>query len=141
MKKIKALLITLFIVVIIVVCAFAYETVNPGFFIAAKDTVVSLMPWHKDRDTASYSTGATLPYGTVGVTQAQFNQIEKGMTYAEVKEICGGDGVVLMEVGEKGSKGHVIEYGWDGVDVSLGANMTVSFRNGEMKDKDQVGLN
>lgn len=46
------------------------------------------------------------------ISQAEYEQINIGMSYEQVKDIAGGKGELIEEKGEKGSKEHYILYGW-----------------------------
>lgn len=72
----------------------------------------------------------------VTVSAAQYDKIETGMTYDEVKEILGGDGQSLSETEIAGQTAEM--YSWSG--SSLGSNCTISFGNGKVTAKSQVGL-
>jgi len=74
------------------------------------------------------------------ITKDEFNRIEIGMTYEQVRDIIGGDGEVLSEVGKKDDPYHTIVYVWYGEGL-LGANANFTFQNGVLVSKAQVGLN
>ena len=68
------------------------------------------------------------------ITLDKFNQIQTGMTYEEVVAIIGEEGTVSSEssYGDYSSK----IYSWsNGI-----ANATISFTNGKVSAKSQVGL-
>lgn len=71
------------------------------------------------------------------ITMEKFNQIENGMSYSEVSEIIGCEGVLSTE----SSSGNVMLkiYGWyaeNGI-----SNGTFSFTNDKLTAKSQIGLN
>ena len=70
------------------------------------------------------------------ITLSEFNQIENGMSYEQVKEIIGSEGTVMSEtnVGDA----HSIIYYWYGKDEISNANF--SFTNNELINKTQIGL-
>jgi hypothetical protein len=71
-----------------------------------------------------------------GVTLANFNRVETGMTYAEVSEIFGGPGDLSMETELAGTKMEV--YSWR---AKMGfGNATISFTDGRVASKVQFGL-
>lgn len=70
------------------------------------------------------------------ITLEKFNQIENGMTYEEVVSIIGEEGTLSTE-SSYGSQAMRI-YGWyasNGI-----SNATVSFMNGKVNGKSQIGL-
>ena len=71
------------------------------------------------------------------ITMEEYNKIDTGMTYKEVKKIIGSDG----ELSSKADSGDMtIEiYTWYGNGVA-GSNANVTFTNGEVSGKAQVGL-
>lgn len=76
---------------------------------------------------------------TVGkITLSQYNQIENGMTYEEVKQIIGSDGELFSEVGEKGTEYYTAIYVWDGTEI--GSSASFSFQNNKLEIKTQIGL-
>ncbi|WP_242224565.1 DUF3862 domain-containing protein [Bacillus cereus group sp. BfR-BA-01380] len=74
-----------------------------------------------------------------GVSKAEFDQIQNGMSYEEVKNIIGSDGEVLSETGQKGDQFHTIMYKWDG-EKGLGANANFTFQEEKLANKSQFGL-
>lgn len=72
----------------------------------------------------------------VTVTAEMYEKISTGMTYDEVKEIFGGDGALISDSEIAGSSSQM--YQWDG--SSLGANCTISFSDGKVTAKSQIGL-
>ena len=69
-------------------------------------------------------------------TMDKFNQIEIGMTYDQVVDIVGSEGTLMSEAGTGEYK--VSIYYW--YSVTHIANMNVSFENGVVTGKAQVGL-
>lgn len=67
----------------------------------------------------------------------QFAKVAIGMSYAQVKEIIGCDGVVMSESEMAGFKSIMV--GWDG-EGGAGANMNAVFQNGKLHMKSQFGL-
>ena len=68
----------------------------------------------------------------------QYNQINEGMTYEEVKAIIGSDGTAGTEIGKPGDAVHSISYNWTGSEIASFATLT--FTNGELQLKFQTGL-
>nr|WP_263324259.1 DUF3862 domain-containing protein [Neobacillus sp. Marseille-Q6967] len=75
----------------------------------------------------------------VEMTLEQFNQIQNGMTYEEVKAIVGGEGEIVSESGEKGSQFHTVVYSYQGKG-SIGANASLTFQGNKLQNKSQFGL-
>lgn len=70
-----------------------------------------------------------------GVTMDKYNQIQTGMTYDEVAALIGGPG---EEMGSSEIAGHsTVIYTWSGFGLS---NATVTFGNGRVISKAQIGL-
>ena len=84
-------------------------------------------------DNSQTNTSTAAP--TAGVTMANFNRLEKGMTYAQAVQILGKEGKreSVMEAG-----GMKIEmYKWDGEEE---ATMSVFFKDGKLDTKFQFDL-
>lgn len=73
------------------------------------------------------------------ITLEEYNKIETGMSYDEVKNIIGSDGEVSSETGKEGDDIHIVIYSWKGKG-STGANALITFSNGEVETKAQAGL-
>lgn len=71
-------------------------------------------------------------------TLAKFNQIQTGMTYAQVVRIIGGEGTEISRVEIPGA-GRTVMYAWDGKGT-IGANMSATFQDGRLMSKAQAGL-
>ena len=71
------------------------------------------------------------------ITMEEYDKIESGMSYEEVRDIIGSDGELTStsSVGEY----KVDIYTWYG-DGAVGANANVTFENGSVVGKAQVGL-
>ncbi len=76
------------------------------------------------------------PEPSGGVTLASFNKVQTGMTYAEVSEIFGGPGELTAQSEFGGYKSEI--YSWEAA-KGFG-NATVSFMNGKVQSKAQIGL-
>ncbi|MDA1860937.1 DUF3862 domain-containing protein [Bacillus tropicus] len=79
------------------------------------------------------------PKNKPGISKAEFDQIQNGMSYDEVKAIIGSDGEVLSESGQAGEQFHTIMYKWDG-EKGFGANANFMFQEGKLQNKSQFGL-
>ncbi|HDR7611424.1 TPA: DUF3862 domain-containing protein [Bacillus mycoides] len=79
------------------------------------------------------------PKNKPGISKAEFDQIQNGMSYDEVKSIIGSDGEVLSETGQAGEQFHTIMYKWDG-EKGFGANANFMFQKGKLQNKSQFGL-
>lgn len=69
-------------------------------------------------------------------TMDKFNQIQTGMTYDEVKEIMGEDGIESVSAESDAASAKV--YQWAG--ETPGSNITVSFLNDGVSSATQIGL-
>lgn len=69
-------------------------------------------------------------------TMDKYNQIENGMTYDEVKEIMGEDGIESVYAESDAASAKV--YQWAG--ETPGSNITVSFLNDGVSSATQIGL-
>lgn len=78
------------------------------------------------------------PDGSKTITIAQYNKIEKGMSYAEVKALIGLDGALQSEAGEKGTDTYVATYVWKG--KTANAVAVIMFQGDKMASKTQVGI-
>ena len=66
---------------------------------------------------------------------SQFSQIRNGMSMQEVASITGNNGEVVSDYGSQNF--HEVTRSWANED---GSNMVVSFTNGEVTGKSQLGL-
>lgn len=80
---------------------------------------------------------ATKEASGAGVTLANFQKLETGMTYEQVVEILGDPGEELSRSDIAGYT--TVMYSWNG-EGGFGANMNAMFQNGKMVSKAQLGL-
>lgn len=73
------------------------------------------------------------------ISLEEFNKIETGMTYEQVKEIVGSDGTLTSDVSVGDEKYHTQIYMWYGNKIT-GGNANITFQNGKVVGKAQVGL-
>ncbi len=73
---------------------------------------------------------------SVQITMDQYNQVQTGMTYDQVKQIMGGDGELTSDTKVAGHTSQL--YTWSG--KSAGSNATVTFTDGAVDSKAQIGL-
>lgn len=105
-------------------------------------TFLSMLFIGSSQDTSSISasnnTGITGldNRNAVTITKAEFDQIQMGMSYEQVREIIGGDGDVMSEVEIGGMR--TVVYMWKG--NSLGANANFTFTSGALQARAQFGL-
>lgn len=66
-----------------------------------------------------------------------FRALQNGMTYQQVRDIIGCEGVLLSSTEMAGYSTHMIA--WDGKG-SMGANMNIMIQNGKLMMKSQFGL-
>lgn len=70
------------------------------------------------------------------ITISEFNRINSGMTLLQVQSIIGSKGSLVSQSNVDGYKLEI--YSWDGDGVS---NATITFENGKVINKTQIGLN
>lgn len=81
-------------------------------------------------------TGSSITQKQEKMTLEKFNKIKTGMTYKEVVEIAGEEGTLSTE-SSYGSQSMKIYYWYASNGIS---NATVSFMNGKVTAKSQIGL-
>lgn len=81
------------------------------------------------------STSSAAPQGTSKLNVADFNKLQKDMTYPEVAKILGSEGEIFSENDYAGAK--MMMYKWS---EPSGAFIKVIFQNGKLLDKVQTGL-
>jgi hypothetical protein len=71
------------------------------------------------------------------VDHAQYTALKHGMSYGHVRDLlgCGGRRVSHLTIGREKRA----TYSWRG-HGTYGANLTLTFRNGRLTDKSQLGL-
>lgn len=72
------------------------------------------------------------------ITLEEYNNIEMGMSYEEVTNIIGSNGIVSSEVNSNGYEIKIVT--WYGKGIA-GSNANVTFTNGKASAKAQAGLN
>ena len=88
--------------------------------------------------TNDSQTNAGIPASTTGVTMANFNRLQKGMTYAQVVQILGKEGEEAGVLGSGDEK--IVMYKWDADEDGSGATMSAFFKNGKLDTKFQFAL-
>ncbi len=80
-------------------------------------------------------SGMTSNDGTADLTQAKFNEVKNGMSYAEVKTVLGSDGEMtrMSKIGDNTTA----SYTWKGKKFS---RIIMTFKNDSLENKTQVGL-
>lgn len=73
------------------------------------------------------------------VSAEEYQKIETGMTYEQVCEIIGGEGILQSENGNRDAADYEAVYLWDGESV-FGSMATFTFRKGALAEKQQFGL-
>lgn len=71
-----------------------------------------------------------------GITMAQYNRIQMGMTYRECVAVFGKEGEEMSRTEIAGQTNAI--YAWKN---TFGSNVTISFGNGKVISKAQFGLN
>lgn len=87
---------------------------------------------------ASAADAARSPGGRpCRVDRAHYNALKHGMSYGHVRDLlrCGGWRVSHLTIGRE----ERATYSWRG-HGTYGANLTLTFRNGRLTDKSQLGL-
>lgn len=74
-----------------------------------------------------------------GISKAEFDKIQNGMSYEEVVAIIGGEGNLQSESGSKGDQFYTVMYGFDG-ESGLGSNAILMFQGNKLETKSQFGL-
>lgn len=82
------------------------------------------------------STGSDIVQEQTKVTLEKFNKIETGMTYKQVVDIIGEEGTISTE-SSYGNQSMKVYYWYASNRI---ANATVSFMNGKVTAKSQIGL-
>ena len=90
-------------------------------------------------DTPQQAAPTPTPEPKKGITKAEFDQIQNGMTYEQVVQIIGSEGEVMSESGQKGDQYYTVMYTWEG-ESGFGANANAMFQGGKMVNKTQFGL-
>lgn len=85
---------------------------------------------------AALSGGSDEDNNKCYITLDEFNKIQSGMSYNQVKEIVGCEGTVVSESEYMGTKMTI--YSWYGKDGISNAN--VNIQNDKLLNKTQVGL-
>ena len=71
------------------------------------------------------------------ITLAEFNKIETGMTYEEVTEIVGSSGTITSKSSVAGHETVIVTWY---TNPNIGTNANVTFQDGKVIAKAQVGL-
>lgn len=74
-----------------------------------------------------------------GISMAEFEKVQSGMTYEEVVKIIGGEGEIQSETGAKGDEYYTVGYKWDG-EKGFGSNAIMMFQGNKLDTKAQAGL-
>ncbi len=83
-------------------------------------------------------TDASIPSSTAGVSMANFNRLQKGMTYAQVVKILGKEG--KQESVMEGGGIKIVMYKCDGDGENSGGTMSAFFEDGKLDTKFQFAL-
>ena len=90
--------------------------------------------------TAAANSNTTANAGTI--TKAQYDQINNGMTYDQVKQIIGSDGSKLSESTYKDAQGNTVNvqiFYWQG-NGSSDSNANITFQGNTVASKSSYGL-
>lgn len=93
-----------------------------------------------DSNSLLKGTSVDVVNSEASISLSEFNKIKTGMTYEEVCDIVGGEGSLSSSVDMGiGSEYKTEIYMWTG-NGSIGANANVTFQNGKVISKAQIGL-
>lgn len=95
---------------------------------------VAIVTFQNDQVTNKSQAG--ISSNSVEVTLSQYDQVQTGMSYDEVKNIFGGDGQLTSETSISGTSSQL--YQWNG--KSLGSNCVITFSDSKVLSKSQFGL-
>ena len=87
--------------------------------------------------TSDTQTGTSRPAGT-GVTKANFDRLQNGMTYAQVVQILGKEGKKESDMEAGGMK--IEMYKWNADNGETDARLDAFFKNGKLDKKSQFAL-
>jgi hypothetical protein len=76
--------------------------------------------------------------GDTRITLSQYSEIERGMSYSEVTELLGSEGVLRSETGDPDSASYLTVYRWEGLNEDSQA--IVVFSGGMVASKTHLGL-
>lgn len=74
------------------------------------------------------------------ISKQNFDKIEKGITYNEVKKIVGSDGKAYYESGDKNTDSYIVNYEWRGDNAFSVALITCKGKNQKVVSMSQGGL-
>lgn len=133
----KKLLVILLIVLLVGAAGFAAVY----FLVLNKpedNTINQNKPGPVRESGSTTPSSGTSVYGTATVTKAQFDQVQNGMSYAQVTGVFAGPGVVKAEAGSPGTPGYQISYAWDGEEA--GWYIFCTFVDDKMSSKTSSGF-
>jgi len=113
---------------------------NSGGGTASPSTSASVNPSATTDPNATAAPSATA--ATVKVSNAQYEQVQNGMTYEQVVGIMGGEGQQLSESTYNDSNGNPVTlkiYYWEG-QGETGANVSITFQGDVVTTKSSYGL-
>ena len=106
-------------------------------FIVAAVTIAWIILGAKNQNDIIQQSVSGVSEESEYITMEEYNQIESGMSYDQVKEIVGSPGEISSEVNSNGY--HIMIVTWYGNGLA-GSNANVTFTNDEVTGKAQVGL-
>lgn len=99
--------------------------------------VIAIVIGSIGQDKAIQKTISGVSNDSEYITMEEYNSIETGMSYDEVKEIVGSAGEISSQVESNGIKIVIISWYGNGM---AGSNANVTFTNNKVTGKAQVGL-
>ena len=85
------------------------------------------------------ATTSSSPTTTAGVTMANYNRLQTGMTYAQVVQILGKEGEETGKLGGNETAFTIVMYKWAG-DGGGDPRIDAFFKDGKLDKKSQFGL-
>lgn len=118
-------------------CTSLKENLNSG-----QTTSPAASPTNTAVTSSSPSRSSTdsSPNTATGVTMANYNRLQTGMTYAQIVQILGKEGEKISELGGSETGGDkIVMYQWNG-DAGGDAKLNAFFKNGKLDKKFQFEL-
>jgi hypothetical protein len=132
---IAGVIIVILIIVIVVMAVSHKNSTEPKTNNTIEETT-PVVETTEPTTTPQSTTPPPAPVNPPKISLAEYEQIQKGMTYEQAVSIIGGPGEVMTEADTEGL--HIIYYKWNG--EGLGAQGILTFHNDILVSKVQSGL-